>query len=405
MREILFKELDKVLERRGLRNREWAVEWEESAINFLLKKGFTRDLGARPLKRAIEQYLLAPLSITIVNHQLPEGDQFLFVRSDNDSIEVEFIDPDAPADVSTDSQPLQPAEELALLTPGVKKLILAPEGLKSEADHLEEIFSNISQSVDSTDWQALKSGTLQQIADPGFWQRSDCYAVLGAAEYMDRIEAALKTAGSLLNRLKGPDKKAKQIYSRKVITRLAEQLYLLAEANQSLNQTLPKDAYLMIESGAGPSQQSEAGHQFIKQVQQMYRQWAHKRRMRQELLKSLESSNLGVSSIILAISGLGAYSILQPESGLHVLEIPKSGSAYDRITVRVKVVGQLEAPATSIENQLHQALNIFAAEETAKATVVRRYRREPSPLVRDAVRNYRTGLLDRVLGGDFDLFG
>jgi ATP-dependent Clp protease ATP-binding subunit ClpC len=405
MREILFKELDKVLERRGLRNREWAVEWEESAINFLLKKGFTRDLGARPLKRAIEQYLLAPLSITIVNHQLPEGDQFLFVRSDNDSIEVEFIDPDAPADISTDSQPLHPAEELAFLTPGVKKLILAPEGLKGEADHLEEIFSNISQSVDSTDWQALKSEALQQIADPGFWQRSDCYAVLGAAEYMDRIEAALKTAGSLLNRLKGPGKKAKQIYSRKVITRLAEQLYLLAEANQSLNQTLPKDAYLMIESGPGPSQQSEAGDQFIKQVQQMYRQWAHKRRMRQELLKSLESSNLGVRSIILAISGLGAYSILQPESGLHVLEIPKRGSAYDRITVRVKVVGQPEAPTTSLENQLHQALNIFAAEETAKATVVRRYRREPSPLVRDAVRNYRTGLLDRVLGGDFDLFG
>jgi ATP-dependent Clp protease ATP-binding subunit ClpC len=81
MREILFKELDTVLERRGFRNRQWAVEWEESAVNFLLEKGFTRDLGARPLKPAIEQYLLAPLSITIVNHQHPEGDQFLFVRS------------------------------------------------------------------------------------------------------------------------------------------------------------------------------------------------------------------------------------------------------------------------------------------------------------------------------------
>ncbi|MGD9349572.1 MAG: AAA family ATPase, partial [Desulfobacterales bacterium] len=66
MREILFKELDNVLDRRGFRNREWAVEWEESAINFLLDKGFTRDLGARPLKRAIEQYLLSPLSMTIV---------------------------------------------------------------------------------------------------------------------------------------------------------------------------------------------------------------------------------------------------------------------------------------------------------------------------------------------------
>jgi ATP-dependent Clp protease ATP-binding subunit ClpC len=47
----------------------------------------------------------------------------------------------------------------------------------------------------------------------------------------------------------------------------------------------------------------------------------------------------------------------------------------------------------------------LAADETAIGVVVRRYRREPSPLVRDAVRNYRTGLIDRVLGGDFDLFG
>jgi len=36
--------------------------------------------------------------------------------------------------------------------------------------------------------------------------------------------------------------------------------------------------------------------------------------------------------------------------------------------------------------------------------VVRRYRPEPAPLVRDAIRGYRTGRLDRVLDGDFDLF-
>ena len=34
---------------------------------------------------------------------------------------------------------------------------------------------------------------------------------------------------------------------------------------------------------------------------------------------------------------------------------------------------------------------------------MRRYRHEPSPLVRDA-SGPRTGRIDRVLGGDFDLF-
>jgi ATP-dependent Clp protease ATP-binding subunit ClpC len=36
--------------------------------------------------------------------------------------------------------------------------------------------------------------------------------------------------------------------------------------------------------------------------------------------------------------------------------------------------------------------------------VTRRYQPGPSPLVRDAVRGYRTGRLDRVLAGGFDLF-
>lgn len=405
MREILFKELNSILQRRGLRNREWAVEWEESAINFLLQKGFTRDLGARPLKRAIEQYLLAPLSVTIVNHQHPEGDQFLFVRSDNNSIEVEFIDPDAPAGISTDSRPSQSSEEETSPASGVKRLILSPEGVKSEVEHLEEVFDDIGLSVRSDAWQVLKRETLQQIACSGFWQRSDCYTVLGQAEYMDRIEAALKTAGSLLNRLKGPAHKEKQNYSKKIIASLAEQLYLLSEACQSLSQKLPKDAYLMVESSPGPSQHSEAVILFLNQIVQMYRQWSIKRRMRHDLLQGPDSSDPAIRPLILAISGLGAFSILQPESGLHVLEIPKVGNAYDRIAVRVKVAGQSEAPAGIKETQLQQAMDLLKEEETAKPVVVRRYRREPSPLVRDAVRNFRTGRIDRVMGGDFDLFG
>jgi ATP-dependent Clp protease ATP-binding subunit ClpC len=44
------------------------------------------------------------------------------------------------------------------------------------------------------------------------------------------------------------------------------------------------------------------------------------------------------------------------------------------------------------------------ARATAQQTVVRRYRPGRSPLVRDTARGYRTGRLDRVLAGDFDLY-
>ncbi|HWX26802.1 MAG TPA: AAA family ATPase [Steroidobacteraceae bacterium] len=95
MRAILQKELKRLLERRGLKNREWAVEWESSALDFLLDRGFNAQMGARPLKRAIEQYVVAPLASNIVEHRFPSGEQFLFVRGTGDGIEVEFVDPDA----------------------------------------------------------------------------------------------------------------------------------------------------------------------------------------------------------------------------------------------------------------------------------------------------------------------
>ena len=110
MRSIVTKELSHVLQRRGLRHREWAVEWEASALEFLLDKGFSPTMGARPLKRAIDQHLLAPLAATLVEHRFPEGDQFLFVRSDGKSLQVEFVDPDASAPITPrlDVEPMVP---------------------------------------------------------------------------------------------------------------------------------------------------------------------------------------------------------------------------------------------------------------------------------------------------------
>ena len=53
---------------------------------------------------------------------------------------------------------------------------------------------------------------------------------------------------------------------------------------------------------------------------------------------------------------------------------------------------------------LHDRARSAFADAALPAQVVRRYRDGPAPLVRDAVRNYRTGRYDRVLQGDFDVF-
>jgi ATP-dependent Clp protease ATP-binding subunit ClpC len=403
MREILYKELNSTLDRRGLRMREWAVEWENSAIDFLLEKGFTADLGARPLKRAIERYLLSPLAMTIVDHQFPQGDQFLFVRSDGSAIQVEFIDPDAPEPEEEITTPQLDEKISDAEVIQVKTLVLECRGVQTEVILLQDTYENLHTKIHSDAWLRQKQDALKAISSPGFWESSDCHKLLGDVEFMDRVETGLQTAGSLLNRLIGKKAKMRKMFSKELITRLAQQLYLLQEAYKSFDQGLPKDAFLLIE--AKPMSQATAPvlRGFSQKLCMMYIKWAKKRRMRSQILQQIIGKDLELDSLIIAVSGFGAYSILEHEVGLHVWEIPKDARSFERHNVRVRLASQPEIPETDADELLDQAKTAFSTVSDTPI-VVRRYREKPSPLVRDGVKKWRTGHINRVLNGDFDLF-
>jgi ATP-dependent Clp protease ATP-binding subunit ClpC len=405
MRKILRKELDASLQRRGLRTREWAVEWEDSAVDFLLEKGFTRDLGARPLKRAIERYLLSPLAMTIVNHQFPKGDQFLFVRSDGTELNVEFVDPDAPEPdetipASETSESLSEAEGLQ-----VKQLIVFAKGNSAEVRVLRDSFLSLESKIGSTDWAEKKQEALGKISSEEFWNSNDCHKVLGEIEFMDRMESGFETAESLLNRLIGNKDRARTALPRQMTRRLAQQLYLLQEAYRSYAGGLPKDAFLMIESSPKQQESGNIGKDFGRRLRAMYQAWGRQRRMNVRLLEEHDGGDFEPFRCILAVSGFGSYAILEPEAGLHIWEIPRGPKKMDRYNARVVVTGQPQKPEQTIEALLEQARKSLDQIREVSTIVVRHYRPEPSPLVRDNVKKWRTGNIDRVLNGDFDLLG
>ena len=100
------------------------------------------------------------------------------------------------------------------------------------------------------------------------------------------------------------------------------------------------------------------------------------------------------------ISGFGAHRQLIREAGLHVLD-GDDGKGRGRATARVRlVVAPLgDVPADKLRLRLLDALQHGAPPHA----VVRRYRSDPSPLVRNMNGSWRSGRLDAVLGGDFDL--
>jgi C-terminal, D2-small domain, of ClpB protein len=258
------------------------VELDESALEFLAEKGFSPELGARPLKRAIERYLLAP---EIVSRSFPEGEQFLFLTARDNRIEVTFVDPDAD---EGEPEPTPADVELWL-----EKLVLDPRGGAEETAFLGKEMTRLSAIVEGDDWL---------VPDPA--------------------QAA-----------------------------------------------------------------------FALRLRDMYAAWGRRRGMRVHRLES-DSGHL------LAVTGIGAYPILANELGLHVFESPHDERSFDRVAALVTVAPRSPAPPDveplELARQAVATLNV-------SASVVRRYRAKPSPLVRDSIRDWRTGRLDRVLAGDFDV--
>ena len=383
MRQILQKELRTVLERRGLRNREWAVEWENSALEFLLDRGFSPELGARPLKRSIDQHLLAPLAATIVEHRFPEGDQFLFVRSDGKGIQVEFVDPDA-----------EPASATASAgDASVAQIVLNAQGSPAERGVLEAEYRALATRLQGEAWEALSTSLASQMSEPSFWSRTDRHGVLARYALMDRVKAAMKTVESLRERLdKSRDARG---FSHEIMGRLARQIFVTGMGVEDALGDAPVETVLAVEPALESSGDAGDARAWCAQVLNMYRGWAAKRGMH------VEDHSMGTDQF-LTVSGFGAYRLLAEEAGLHVLEASEDDEG-SRVIARVRVaaapLGDLPAPSAA------KTLRAVIDKAGLSNTVVRRYRGGASPLVRDGKKAWRSGKFDAVLGGDFDVIG
>lgn len=399
MRDILRRQLSEVFSRRGLQRRDWAVEIEESAIEFLLERGFTPDLGARPLQRSIEQYLLAPLARRIVERRAPEGDQFLFVRADGPRLAVEFVDPDgsAPGAAASDGEtPLS-----AGTTSDGRTLAWGAQGDPADAASLATLLAGLENRIQAEDWQGRKAALLGEIASPQFWERSDRFQVLSRAEYMDRIEAGLRSARSLLSRLEGTGSRRTHA-PRDLVRRLASRLLLLEQAREEAMSGGPREAYLMLEivPDSGGEQESS---RWLAQLVSMYESWARARGMQWREFDPI-SDGPRLRGRRFAVSGFASHRSLAPESGLHVREDAMPGEGgVQRMLVRVRVAEQAEEPIRGGRDQESRRAAEALSLAPAASHIVRRYRSVPSPLVRDSVRGWRTGRLDRVLAGEFDV--
>jgi ATP-dependent Clp protease ATP-binding subunit ClpC len=312
------------------------------------------------------------------------------VRTNGTALQVVFVDPDAPAQA-----PSEPRVAAAGGSPNLAEIMLSPRGSAGEREFLESALASLMQRLESAEWVGWKEDLLRQMRRASFWDDPQRHRVLQKIESMDAIEAGADTAQSLMRRLSARPRRDSA--PPMILSNLAQQLYLLDAALRDLDTGDSSDVFLSVEGSSMDGRGAQADGVWPRQLADMYLAWARKRHMRPHPI-----ADGSAGPWVVAVSGPGARAILSREVGLHVLEVPGDSGGFDRMVARVRVAPQPAAPRPPQTPQSEHAA-ICLGSTPAETAIVRRYRAQPSPLVRDAQDGWRTGRLDLVLGGDFDL--
>ena len=88
--KIIDIELEKLLTR--ISNLGYSLSLTDEAKDFIVEKGFDKQYGARPLKRAIQKYIEDALAEKIVNSKLKENDSIVMdLDSENNELSIKII--------------------------------------------------------------------------------------------------------------------------------------------------------------------------------------------------------------------------------------------------------------------------------------------------------------------------
>jgi ATP-dependent Clp protease ATP-binding subunit ClpC len=369
MREILRHQLQKTLSRRGLRNRPWVIEWDESATEFLLDQGFSPTMGARPLLRAMDRFLLGPLAREMVNGSLPPEEQLLFIYAREGRLHW-----DSSLETAEDS-PVETEEDVPVFSN--RQLVLNASGTTDELQSLAQRAADLEELLNLDSYLERKEECLQAMQDPEFWHSPQRWELLALAEYIDRVESSLKATTEIIDRLlvQPTSRPGSPEKLRLLVSKQAQRLFLLENAYPEITTGESPDALIVISAG-------KANEPFATRLREMFRSWASFHAMS---IEEVDTSQFWAARV----NGFGALTLLQPDHGQHDWMEGKKGSRWQ---CEVHIL-----PIRPGEN-LPETHPLPELSKTA-----RRYQEVPTPLVIDKKRNYRTGRIDLVLKGHFDL--
>jgi ATP-dependent Clp protease ATP-binding subunit ClpC len=427
---IVRLELDRVLERSGIVRRRLTVEVEAAVPALLLREGYSRTFGARPLKRTVQRMVLQPLARALAASRVTvEGHLKLEVRGGRIGVRV----------VNSGAEP--------------SPVAAAPREVRERLEHLTIRARELAAGEEAL--VRRRSEALKASGEAGFWDDED-----RARSVLDEIKVVddLLSAAEIFQR--GVEGLQDELLRPPPDPRAERERRLRLEAGESEAARLgflfgTDDRKALGDAIVRVRRIDARGSDLdgVRRIGRMYQRFLSRRRFEVLLFDDRRGGEPREDVVAFAVSGAGSYATLAGESGLHILRRELQGADRgDRERLRVEVFalpsqlpsrrefgfesrklqgveGRLgERPkreyrlvhrpsmrselawAPCSEDACREALSALlvarleASDEGTEAPdqIVRNYDLGPSPLVRDRATGRKSGQLERLLEGHLE---
>jgi ATP-dependent Clp protease ATP-binding subunit ClpC len=318
MREIVRREVGRVLARQGITRRKVLVDVDDSVVGLLMKAGFSERFGARPLKRRVESLVLQPLARRLVAIEKASGPSIVRLRAAGELVSAERI-----GGVLDDEDEDRPRAPARIRDPRDGTRRITAEELRGRGDELATRIGGLEKHLENLGLRGKKDDLMGRTHAVGFWDEpvsartvmAEIAALEKALDAPSRLRKRLGEFEDLIDRGTQPGIKDPRLLVRaaEIWDELARDVELSDYAARCGEARDRGDAFLLIRH-VGEAR-SEAD--LVARFAEMYRRWASKKGLSAvPVLESLAPDGR-VRECALRVEGVCAFGLLRGEDGLH----------------------------------------------------------------------------------------
>ena len=347
VRRIALRELARVYARRGIADRQIAVEVDDRVLDRVMDEGFNPRFGARALKRVISRSIVVPLAVALMEQPIEAGQIVRLESRGSRDVTVRVVD-------TEESRRAREVDEEVVVDG--RRLTLAE--VEVEASALFERIRLLAKAFELDDARRRLEVMRSARHEPGFWTDQD--DALAAFDEYNKLATTVGRFDDLASRCADLERRAgKAIAGREghVRDELARALVRAELAVDRLDvetttfeECDDRPALLTVRvQGAGPHDL-----EWLDRLTGMYLAWAALVRRPAELLhEHVAGDGTSEPMAVLRVDGPFAYGYLAGECGVHRLRdersTPEGRRAVSAVaTVRVAPIHEPSASASPV---------------------------------------------------------